>query len=248
MSLSQETAANFEAFFKAWTVQAAQNVQALHAEPQYLTSYRRIAAFQALKIDLIVPRFEADSAAFFQEAHNDALVSHVSASYGAWRSALKSLRSLIQNALASLYYADHPIELANWVRGRGRIGFSELMKYFRAHPRVDNVEESISGLARIESEYATLSKAVHASAKDFRMTDDIAQILLWSTKKEKIAKWSTRERETITGVSQLVIALYRDHLTGAQRSQLRESLGYVIGPTLRSNIKAAFGITIPAPQ
>src|SRR5688572_12583558 len=130
MTLSQETSANFEAFFKAWTVQAAKNVQTLHVEPQFLTSYRRIAAFQALKIDIVLPQFSADSAAFFQEAHNDALVSHVSASYGAWRSALKSLRSLIENALASLYYADHPVELANWVRGRGRIGFSELLKYF----------------------------------------------------------------------------------------------------------------------
>jgi hypothetical protein len=205
VTLSQETSSNFGAFYDAWTVQAVDNWKTLHANDQYLTSYRRIAAFQALKVDLILPKFSPESAAFFQEAHNDALVSHVSASYGAWRSALQSLRSLIENSLAAIYYSDHPVELKNWARGRKRTSFTELMKYFEDHPSLTGIKESVSGLGRIRTEYATLSKAVHASAVDFRMTDNISQVLLWSSAKEKLSKWSTRERETICGVAQLVV-------------------------------------------
>ena len=125
-------------------------------------------AIQAIKTDLIVPCYAAGSAAFFFEAHNDALVSHVSASTGAWRSALQALRSCIENTLAAVYYNDHPIELELWQSSRFMLGFSELLGYMEKHPRLSPLGVQLSGLAAMKTEYATLSKAVHASAANFR--------------------------------------------------------------------------------
>lgn len=244
MSLDAETSANFESFFGDWTKQASANWSALHSEQAYLNSYRRIAAFQALKIDILKDAISSESLLFIQEAHNDAIVSHVSASYGAWRSALKSLRSLIENSLAALYYTDHPIELRNWQRGKRRIGFSELFKYFEDHPNLEGIKSSTSGLDRIKTEYATLSKAVHASAVEFRMTDNVSQVMLWSVDKSKVGKWSTRERETLTGISQLIVALNRESLTGAQKSILRESLKYIFSTGVRNTLKNDLNINI----
>ena len=60
---------------------------------------------------VLEPRMTADSLAFFLEAQNDALVSHVFGNLGSWRSALKALRSCIENVAFCLYYKDHPVEL-----------------------------------------------------------------------------------------------------------------------------------------
>src|ERR1700722_12137427 len=163
--LQDEIDANHAAFFRDWTGQAAKNWVALSKNDVFRDSYRRLTALQAIKTHLVVaPRYTAASAAFFSEAHNDGLVSHVGASTGAWRSALQALRSCIENVLCAVYYRDHPVELELWGRGKFVIGFTELMRYAERHPQLSSIGGQISGLDTLRSEYETLSKAVHGSA------------------------------------------------------------------------------------
>ena len=107
----QEINANYEEFYADWTTQIEKNWNDLKKLPVFLESYRRICALNAIKKILVIPNSRKDSADFFLEAHNDAVVSHVSASFGSWRSSLQSLRSIIENSLCSIYYNDHPVEL-----------------------------------------------------------------------------------------------------------------------------------------
>ncbi len=167
--LEEELDANYFSFRADWTASAAANWSALGTHQQYVESYRRLSCLQTIKRELVLSNFSEASAAFFSEAHNDALVSHVSASFGAWRSSLQALRSCLENALCSIYYKDHPVELELWACGQFRIGFSEVHRYLLAHPSLTNIDNQLTGLELIGEEYATLSKAVHASAANFRM-------------------------------------------------------------------------------
>jgi hypothetical protein len=143
--LQNEIDANSATFFKDWTTQAEKNWKALGKNAIYKSSYRRLCAFQALKTHLIAPNYKAGSAAFFFEAHNDVLVSHVAASIGAWRSALQALRSCEENTLAAIYYNDHPIELELWQAGKFLIGFSDLLKYAERHELCAEVGDGMKG-------------------------------------------------------------------------------------------------------
>ncbi|MGY3589923.1 hypothetical protein ACVIGB_001200 [Bradyrhizobium sp. USDA 4341] len=202
---------------------------------------------QALKTHLVVPNYSKASAAFLFEAHNDALVSHVNASVGAWRASLQALRSCIENALCAAYYNEHPVELELWGSGKYIIGLTELLKYFEKHPRLSGLAENVSGLGHLRAEYATLSKAVHASAANFRMTDPVSNVLLWNTDPAKASMWSTREKRTIEGVCLLFIALHRTLLQGTQQTPLRDTLGFGISSSSRSLVKQALSVNIPAP-
>lgn len=244
MTFEKETEANFQKFFGAWTAQAESNWKALHSSPLLLASYRRIAAFNSLKSDLLEQQIDEASFAFFQEAHNDALQSHVCASVGSWRLALKSLRSFLENSFNALYFMDHPIELQNWARGREKLWFSELLKYFDDHPDLAGNSLASMALAELKTEYSTLSKAVHGSAKSFRMTDDVSKVLLWSTKQEKIGAWSTREKQVLSNVAVIVIALFRDDLSGAKLPGTRQALRNLFGVKATARIKSELGITL----
>lgn len=247
MTLIDETRANFEKFFTSWTQEASKNWKHIHTSEKMLLSYRRISAFQGMKLDLLEPRYSTDSMAFFQEAHNDALVSHVSASLGAWRLALQSLRSVIENSLCALYYNDHPIELRNWERRKKKIGFTELTKYFDDHPDLVDIVPALNGITLLRNEYAKLSMAVHASAKTFRMTDDVSKVLIWNREKKKLNGWSTREGTCFVGISLILIALYRGELMGTRKPGLRTALSFVFGPSLRTKIKSEYKIIIKEP-
>jgi hypothetical protein len=247
MTILSETENNFEKFFISWTNEASVNWTEIHKSEKMLLSYRRIAAFQSLKLDLASFVYSESSMSFFHEAHNDALVSHISASLGAWRLALQSLRSFIENSLCAIYYHDHPIELRNWERGKKKIGFSELVSYFESHPDLENVPPALDGIKRIKEEYKTLSLSVHASAKQFRMTDDVSKVLIWSSSKEKIAKWSAREGACLTGIALTLIALNKDSLNGTQKSGLRTALSFIFMPGLISKIKSHYKIVIQTP-
>src|SRR6202035_1237450 len=144
--LESEIDANQSAFFSNWTFQASTNWKNLENEPAFKLSYRRLSCLQTIKNELVLPNYSSGSSAFFFEAHNDALVSHVAASFGAWRSALHALRSSIENTLCAIYYRDHPIELELWSAGKFRIGFTGLLDYLRTHPRLVQFEPSLVGL------------------------------------------------------------------------------------------------------
>ena len=112
--LLKETETNFKNFDTAWRADMARVATELAKKDTiFLTSYRRIVSLQAWRTFLEL-RISADSLAFFLEAQNDALTSHVFASLGSWRSALKALRSCIENVAFCLYYKDHPVEFRLW--------------------------------------------------------------------------------------------------------------------------------------
>ena len=243
--ISREIEGNFRRFSSTWPAALEANRASLSSSGVYLTSYRRITSLQAVRVQLIEPRLAAGSKPFLLEAQNDALVSHVSASMGGWRSALQSLRSCIENTLMALYYTDHPVELLLWHAGKHRITFSDLLKYFEAHPLLASVSDKLSGLNELRSEYAKLSKAVHASAASFRMTDQMSEFSLWSADQARASMWSTREGKSLESVVLLGIALFREHLKGNALSSLKDVLSLTIGATLRRAIKKDFAIHIP---
>jgi|HubBroStandDraft_6_1064221.scaffolds.fasta_scaffold266160_2 hypothetical protein len=243
--LQDEIDVNQVKFFRNWTAQAAKNWKALGANDIYKASYRRLCAVQAIKTELVVPHYKAGSAAFFFEAHNDTLVSHVNASIGAWRSALQALRSCEENVLAAIYYNDHPVELELWETGKFQISFSDLLKYAEKHPRLSKFGQQLTGVETIHTEYATLSKAVHASAANFRMTDAISNVLLWNVDPVKLSMWATRERRVIEGVSSLMVCLHSTLLQGTALTQLRNVLHFSISSNIRKRLKTVANVTIP---
>ena len=243
--LENEIDANYATFFKDWTAQAAKNWKILAKDDVYKTSYRRLCALQALKTHLVVPHYSPGSAAFFFEAHNDALVSHVSASIGAWRSALRALRSCQENTLNAVYDNDHPVELELWQNGNFRLGFADLLKYAEKHPRLAPLGVQTTGLAILNSEYATLSKAVHASAANFRMTDSISNVLLWNADPIKSSMWATREKKVLEAISLLMVCLHSTKLQGTALSPLRSVLHFAFSQANRKKLKQLVKVNIP---
>lgn len=242
--LEQEIENNYKRFFVDWTAQAQKNWAKLGGKEQFVKSYRRLSCFNALQHTLIIPNFSAASAAFFLEAQNDALVSHVNANLGSWRTALQSLRSCIENVLSAIYYSEHPVELELWAKGEFRIWFQDLHRYMSRHPHLSNLSVSVSGLADLKSEYEILSKAVHASAVDFRMTDGASKVLLWNTEESKLGAWATREKRVVEAVCSLIICLHPLELQGAKNSQLRGALSFVVRPGRRTAFRNQLGVSI----
>lgn len=245
--LSDELDVNAEAFRAKWKQDLDSNLAALGADDKFVKSYRRIAALQALRTSLIVPSYGADVGAFFVEAQSDALTSHVFASFGAWRSSLKSLRSCIEDTFGALYFKDHPVELQLWEQGDFRLGFAATHKYFTDHPNLKSCKDGVSGLDAIKEEYATLSKAVHGSAKGFRMTESAAGLLLWNTQNAKLGAWETRHRKVLEALCLLVVALHASKLQGAAHAGLRAVLGHAIGSNRRTQLRDQLHVHIDAP-
>jgi hypothetical protein len=171
LSLSAEIDANYARFFEAWSAEATGNVAYSRGKEALLESHRRLAAFRALRVHVVETTLSDRAAAFFLEANNDLVTSHVCAHMCAWRAALKFLRSAVENTLSAFYFDVHPIELRLWEAGSFKLGFTTAMKFFGSHPDLAPLPDAVPGLAQIEKEYATLSKAVHASSRTFRMTE-----------------------------------------------------------------------------
>ncbi len=244
--LSDEIDLNGEVFRCKWLTDIASNAATLACHAKLIASYRRVTALQALRTSLIQPIFTPEVAAFFVEAQNDALTSHVLASFGAWRPALNTLRSCIEDVFGTFYFKDHPVELQLWSKGKFRLGFSSTLKYFQEHPALTSVGAWLDGLEILKEEYATLSKAVHGSAKSFRMTEDIAGILLWNDEIAKLGAWDTRHKRVLEGVSLLTICMFADHLKGAAHPQLRSILSFVLGNNRRAQLKTELHVHIDA--
>jgi hypothetical protein len=243
--LESEIDANYETFFKGWTAQASKNWKSLTKSDIYKESYRRLCAFQALKAHIVTSHYSKGSAAFFFEAHNDSLVSHVSASIGSWRTALQALRSCEENVLSAIYYNDHPIELELWQTGKFQISFYDLLKYAEKHPRLASFNLQLTGLPSLQNEYTTLSKAVHASAANFRMTDSASNVLLWSDDTVKLSMWATRERKVIEDICLLMTCLHASLLQGTALTPLRNMLHFSITLANRKRLKQSANVTVP---
>lgn len=244
--LLTEIRANFEQFSSNWQKELSVVITALSEdEAPYLLSYTRLTSLQAWRQHLD-PLISADSLAFFLEAQNDALTSHVFARAGSWRSSLKALRSCIDNVLFCCYYMDHAVELELWSLGRHKPTFSELFSYLDDHPRSSNIPE-IGAVALLRAEYSTLSKAVHASAKGFRMTKDIKETQLWTASKVSRDMWVKREQNVLSAVNLLLTALFRETLQGAAATGLRDVVALAIPKTKFAAIKKNLGVVLQSP-
>ena len=226
-TLTAEIDANFDAFRAAWPEAIVSNLKALEPRPAYRESYRRIASFQALKAYVIEPNIPPSAAAFFIEAQNYILLSHVQASIGSWRISLQSLRAAIENVCACLYFMDHSVELELWKCGEIKLSFSSMTKYFEGHPSVKGLPSDIV-FDLLKEEYATLSKAVHGSAVNFWMTKDQQSLALWTVDEARAGMWASREKNVLRGLSILTIVFLRDHLSGTKASNVRDTLSLLL--------------------
>ena len=244
--LLQETENNFHAFDAAWKKRMGEVSDELVKDTTvYLASYRRIVSLQAWRA-FLEPRISEASLAFFLEAQNDALTSHVFANLGTWRSALKALRSCIENVAFCLYYKDHPVEFKLWEKGKHRLPISDYLAYLENHPqRV--VVPSVDSMPQLQKEYSTLSKAVHASAKGFRMTNDIQTTLLWSDAKTSQGAWRTRESDVLINLNLLLLAHFREQLSGAAEPGLREAIGLAVPAALFTEVKTHLKVVVRRP-
>ncbi|VVM55913.1 hypothetical protein PS647_01724 [Pseudomonas fluorescens] len=240
-----EVSANFERSFVATRTSVESTLQQLDSQKEkYSASYFRLVSLQAWRSELLCDLLPSDAEEFFQEAHNDALMSHALARQGAWRVALMSLRSLIENTIFGLYYCDHPVELQQWLNGEHKLGFSETISYLLRHPKLKDLDGSITGIENLKSEYATLSKAVHGSAKAFRMSRDGTVKGLNLNSLADLGAWSTREKATITGLNLLLLCFFADHVKGAALPNLRKSISLAVPVAKHSAIRAALQVTL----
>jgi len=243
--LKAEIQANFERSFdstKSSIINALRDLDA-HKD-KFASSYSRLVSLQAWRSELLHTVMGADSEAFFQEAHNDALMSHALARQGAWRVALMSLRSLIENTIFGLYYIDHPVELQQWHVGEHKLGFSETTTYLQRHPKLKNLPASVTGIDSLKAEYATLSKAVHGSAKSFRMTRDGTVIGLNINSAADLGAWISREAAAITSINLLLISFFSEHIKGAALPNLRKSISLSVPQSKHAAIKTSLHVTL----
>ena len=208
----------------------------------FRASYRRVVSLQAWRTGFFEP---TSASSLFLEAQNDALLSLVLAHMAMWRPALQSLRSCIENVLNTCYYVDHPIEFQLWEIGNHRNDFSQLATYFSKHPNVVKYEHSSQRrpdmMAHIRSEYADLSKAVHASAKSFHMTKG-GEIRITNTSKPDYNQWDKRHSETLLWLNFLLIVLNENILTGAQNAAIRQSISLAIPDRYHNAISEHLGV------
>ncbi len=245
MSLSDEIKHNYTVFSGDWRAALSATLAAsTGGSLRFEQSYIRLTALQTWRVNIVDRQMSAGSAGFFIEAQNDALISHVQASIGSWRVALKSLRSCIENILLSLYYKDHHVELKLWEMDKFRLPFNESMKYFRAHPMFLAMPDDLTGLALIGQQYEKLSKAVHSSAMDFRMSEDGRAITLWKTDPQHAGIWESHEKRTLQGLNLLLLAIFRDELAGTAHRPVRQALGFVIPKTKDARIKIKMDVVI----
>jgi len=245
-NLKAEIEANSAKFATSWRARLDTVISSLGSEdPKFVKSYLRLVSLQAWRADLLEEIIPSGALAFFLEAQNDALLSHVLARMGHWRSALQALRSCLENVLQSLYYMDHAIELTLWNVGKHRLGFQASLKYLATHPLLDGVPLSVSGLADLTKEYSTLSRAVHGSSASFRMTTDPDTIVLLSPDVSRLNAWATRERSVIGSLNCLLLTLFRDSFSGTRRLNLRKVISFAVSEARRSKLSNKLGIVIP---
>lgn len=246
-ALQAEVASNFEIFKGQWPTDLSTAQTKLSTQVRiFELSYMRISSIQAWRTSIIFSALTEEAEAFFFEAQNDFLVSHCLASCGSFRQGLKAIRGAIENILFALYYMDHPVELVRWTEGRHKLGFTEMCTYLENHPAIYGQQLALTAIAAIKDEYSTLSKAVHGSAKIFRMTKNLTEINLWGDDISHVGKWATRERVVIVNLNLILLHLFRNELLGAKHRGLRESIGLVLPKKLHAQIKSSLSINLIA--
>src|ERR1051326_4706308 len=132
--MSSSIGASYEEFFKEQENSLSKARESLKDHHKgYLQSYSRLISLNAWRKYLFPTLLGPAAEGFFIEAQNDYLVSLILARHGMWRPSLQSMRSGIENVLASLYFKDHAVEYRIWHDGKLKIGFTELKQYFETH-------------------------------------------------------------------------------------------------------------------
>nr|WP_319485690.1 hypothetical protein [uncultured Cohaesibacter sp.] len=241
--MTPEVRENQTRFEQKWRDELISCIDSLSGNEVYMRSYSRLVSFQAWKVELFQDLLSKSVLQFALEGQNDLLVSYLLARGGQWRSALQSLRAAIENYLNCLYFMDHPVELKLWELGQRRNQFSELIDYFGKHPKHTGLAQSKFGLDIIKKEYATLSKAVHASAVSFRMSVD-DEPRFFGNKVEDLQKWETRSKSVCRGLNLLILSLFRENLIATRKKNLREAISYSLKPSDKDWIKETFSVTL----
>ncbi|MBU2866015.1 hypothetical protein [Pacificibacter marinus] len=247
VDVGDEINANYIAFSKKVSVSITSNIADFQGNKKLVESYARIAAINALKLDIVEPHFPQGAAHFFFEAHNDALISHVNASFGSWRSALQALRSFMENTMAAIYYLDHPVEFVKWSAGDFRMSPKEMREYISEHPKLDKLAKELDLKAALDNEYGTLSKAVHGSNMMFRMTTADGKTNIANPSLADLGKWSARERSAVDISITSLVGVLSDHLDGAKMQNLRAALSIAIQSNARAALKKHLDVSIHAP-
>lgn len=218
-------------------------VEAAHAQ-KLDEAYARLTSLQAWRTFVLEDHVSSDVLGFFSEAQNDGLTSIVLVASGLFRPALKSLRSTVENVLHCLYYMDHAVEYRQWEGDKHRPTFKDLFDYFERHPDVARVSDSVNPVGKLRATYKQLSTYVHASSKEVRMTDDLAQTNLWRTTVGAIGKWASAQRAVQRDVNLLLLCLMSKHAQGAAAPGLREALAYAIPSGKDAAIRTDLGVRI----
>lgn len=245
----REIDANFLRFSSKWKAEIVSNTTALsNSQTDFEESYKRLVSLQAWRSSLLESKLSSESFAFFIEAQNDALISHTQIQIGSWRVALMALRSCIENTINCLYYKDHPIEYLLWEEGKFKLGFTAGISYLKSHPALSSYSAQLIGIETIEKEYATLSRAVHASSKGFRMTEGQNKTRLWNITRAVIGSWAAREAKVILAVNSLLLALFKEDLQGTRLSNLRQAISLIVPVSKHSDIQQKLGISLQDPS
>ena len=207
-------------------------------------AYSRLTSLQAWRAFVLETQLSKQALGFFSEAQNDGLTSSALMATGLWRSAMKSLRSLIENLLHCLYFADHPVEYRLWDSGNFRPTFKELFDYFIAHPDIRDLPASLNAAVGLKGHYKHLSNVVHSSAREFRMTDEVDKLKLWDTTTAGVGKWSATHVNVLRDVNLLLATIFFQHIQGATNKGLREALALAIPSSKDTPLKDALGITV----
>ena len=241
--LLPEVDGNSERFSKDFPAEiAAACASGLGNTEGFRDSYRRVVSLQAWRVLFFEPRYpDTAVTSIFLEAQNDALLSVVLAHMAMGRPALQSLRSCVENVLSTCYYVDHPVEFRLWENGKHRVGFSALESYFSRHPEVTAHSGLPNILSELEREYATLSKAVHASARPFLMTRE-GSITITNNDKSRYNQWNTRHSRALQWLNFLLLVLNASAIKGAQRAELRKSISLAIPYRYHNDIVEHLGV------
>lgn len=215
-----------------------------HGAAKLDDAYARLTSLQAWRTFVLEEHLSLEALGFYSEAQNDGLTSSVLMATGMWRPAMKSLRSLIENVLHCLYFNDHPVEFRLWDAGKLRPTFKDLFDYFLAHPDISGLPEPLKGIGELKAHYKHLSNVVHASAREFRMTNEVENLKLWNVSADGIGKWASTHKNVLRDVNLLLLSLFSKHLKGAARKGLREGLAIVIPAVRDASIKTNLGVKI----
>ncbi|MXY20379.1 MAG: hypothetical protein F4Y49_03480 [Dehalococcoidia bacterium] len=234
--LLQDVDSNSNRFADSFPIEIAEACDTrLENRGVFRDSYRRVVSLQAWRTRFFEESVSDGVSALFLEAQNDALLSVVLAHMSMWRPALQSLRSCIENVLNTCYYADHPVEFQLWEIGEHRSDFSELMSYFMRHPNMFTRAGFPDIVAHIRQEYATLSKAVHASSVSFHMTSG-GNIVITDSDNAKYNQWNSRHRNTLLWLNFLLVTIYAEKIKGPRHSDIRSSISLAISDNHHSTI------------